>query len=277
MQCALCGETRRATREHVYPKWVREGIWATGATTITRAKGSVHRAHSVTGLTWILRRSVCRDCNTGWMSRLENALQDYLLPAMRGQPIILTPETQRLAAAWAVEKALLFELKAAEDGGQVTFAPGSNLRWLYDHRDAPTAPPGSQVWIAAVDARLGTADAQPGWHTASTSLAPMDRDFYAVTFQVGYLVFQVAGQDLGEPAHDPGAGQPLAILQRPDWLLPYVNAIWPARSETITWPRSSRLTTDDLRRLASWEDTIAGRWTVAAIPRVGQSERPPDR
>jgi hypothetical protein len=269
MHCAFCGETRRATREHVYPDWVRQGIWATGPTTITRAKGGLRRSQATTGLTWILRHSVCRACNTGWMSRLETALRDYLLPAMRGRPIILTVETQRLVAAWAVEKALLFELKAAEEGGQVVFAPRSNLRWLYEHRDAPTAPPGSQVWIAAVDARLGTANAQPGWHTASTSLPPMDRDFYAVTFQVGYLVFQVAGQDLGEPVDDPSARQPLAILQRPDWLLPYVNAIWPARSEIVAWPRDARLKVADLRRLASWEDTVAARWTVVPIPHVG--------
>ena len=276
MQCAFCGQIRRATKEHVYPRWLREGIWATGPATLTRTKASVRRTHPITGLTWILRHSICRECNNGWMSGLEDVLRDYLLPALRGQPIILTVETQRLVAAWAVEKALLFELKAAEDGGQVTFAPESNLKWLYDHRDAPTAPPGSQVWIAAVDARLGTADAQPGWHTASTSTPPMDRHFYAVTFQVGDLVFQVGGQDLGEPYHDPRTGQPLAILQRPDCLLPYVNSVWPERSETITWPRSSRLSIEDLPRFAAWEDTIAARWRVLAIPRPRQSERPPD-
>jgi len=269
MQCAFCRQTRRATKEHLYPRWVREGIWATGATTLTRTKGSVRRAHSITGLTWILRHSICRECNNGWMSGLEDALRDYLLPAMRGLSSVLTVEVQRLAAAWAVEKALLFELRAAEAGGQVTFAPESNLQWLYDHRDAPTAPPGSQVWIAAVDARLGTADAQPGWHTVSTSTPPMERDFYAVTFQVGYLVFQVGGQDFGETGHDPRSGQPLAILQRPDWLLPYVNSIWPERFETISWPRSARLKLEDLPRFASWEDTIAARWRVMAIPRPG--------
>jgi hypothetical protein len=130
-----------------------------------------------------------------------------------------------------------------------------------------------QVWIAAVDAKLNTAEAQPGWHTVSTSLPPMDRDFYAVTFEVGYLVFQVSGRDFRQTENDPRTGQPLRIfVSRPDCLLPYINSIWsavgPQRTDTVTWPRDARL------RLAQWNDTAVFREKVVALPNIGKPKRP---
>ena len=272
MECIFCGQIKRATREHVYPVWVRKGLGATGPTTITRTKPAINltRQEKTTGLTWVLHHSICRDCNTGWMStKLEDEVKDCLLPAMLGQWAAFSVEQQRLIAAWAVKTALLFELKAKEDGGQVTLAPQSNLNWLYQHREHPEAPLGSQVWIAAVDAELGTVDAQPGWHNVTTSLPPFDMQFYAVTFAVGYLVFQVIGQDFRESDHQTPSGGPLYVHQRPDWLLEYVNSIWPARSEVIDWPRSRRFKRADLSRFAGFEGTMAAR--LVPFPRLGQS------
>ncbi|MFI5258887.1 MAG: hypothetical protein ACHQ01_04670 [Candidatus Limnocylindrales bacterium] len=270
MLCVFCGSTAAPTKEHVYAKWIREGLWATGPTVITRAKLGEQRRNTTTGLTWILRRSVCCVCNSGWMSTyLEKPVKDWLLPPMRGQRIEFMPETQRLVAAWAVKTALMFELKAKEDGRQVAVAPESNLTWLYDHRTDPVPPPGSQVWIAAVDAGLGTAGAQPGWHMVTTSMSPNDMEFYFVTFAVGNLVFQVAGQDFRQPDHLTRTGQSLAILQRPDWLISYLTAIWPERSDLVRWPLSTQLKRSELSAFASGKGTIAARWRIASIPRLG--------
>jgi hypothetical protein len=259
VQCVFCRQERKATREHLYPDWVRQGIGATGATIVTRTKGTVQHRGKTTGLTWILRRSLCGDCNSGWMSTyLEDAVRDFLLPAMRGERIILDPPMQRRVAAWAVKTALLFGLKAREVGGQVTFAPQSSFDWLYSHRTDPEPPPGAQVWLAAVDARLGSKDALTGWNMVSTSLPPMDMQFYFVTFSVGYLVFQVTGREFGQAIPDAGAGEP--ILWRPDHLLEYVTAIWPPRSDIITWPPPGRLRgVEDLARFAAAEGTVAAR------------------
>ncbi|MHB8399347.1 MAG: hypothetical protein ACYDCI_10515 [Candidatus Limnocylindrales bacterium] len=200
---------------------------------------------------------------------LEEAVKDYLLPAMLNAKIVLEPKMQQLAAAWAVKTALMFQLKAAKENRQRAYAPSSNLKWLYDHRAAPEAPPGSQVWIAAVDARLGTATAQTGWHTATTSKPPLDTEVYFVTFSVGYLVFQVSGQDFRDPDHKTPAGQSLLVLQRPDCLIDYVRAVWPARSDTIRWPPSQRLTSENLPKFAMAEQTTGARMRTVSLPRVG--------
>jgi len=270
MICVMCGLEAAPTREHVYPKWVRDGLGATGRTTITRTKGRRSHQQVTTGLTVILRRSVCRACNTGWMSTsLESSVKDLLLPPMWGRRSAFRPEEQRLIAAWAVKTALMLELKAVEDRRQAGYAPESNLRWLYSRKADPEPPPGSQVWIACVDAELLTPDALTGWYTVTTSNRPHDMEYYAVTFSVGYLVFQVSGQDFTEPELLAGSGQPLATLQRPDELLSYVNAIWPARDLTIDWPRSYRLRRSEMSRFASWENTVAARQIIVPIPRLG--------
>ena len=268
--CVFCGEEKRATREHIYPDWVRKGIGATGHTRVTRTKGDARSEGSTTGLTWILRRSICRDCNTGWMATsLESAVKEYLLPAMLGKPIVLEPAMQRVVATWAVKTALLFQMKAMADRQPRGFAPASNLRWLYDHRDNPEPPPGSHVWLAAVDAQLGTVDSHVGWHNATTSTPPLDMELYLVSFSVGYLVFQVFGQDFREPDHHAVTGEPLRDVLLPQPVLTYMRRIWPARTEVITWPPLGRLAWHDLSRFAAVDQAITARMKIVPIPRIG--------
>jgi hypothetical protein len=44
--------------------------------------------------------SVCRHCNSGWMSRMEVAGEDLLDPMIRGEEVVLGPGEQTLLAAW---------------------------------------------------------------------------------------------------------------------------------------------------------------------------------
>jgi len=266
--CVFCQLNPGATKEHIYPKWVRKGIRATGPTTITSPRG----VRNVTGLTWILRNSVCGECNNGWMAtRLENKVKDYLLPAMRGWPVVLEPPMQQLIAAWAVKTALMFELKALQDGDR-GLAPVSNLRWLYQHRDALIPPPGSQVWLAGVNAELGTANSHVGWHGAGVVDTVIDTEFYLVTFSVGYLVFQVFGTDFGEADNDAWTSTPRWSMVRADHLLEAIRLIWPARSEVVTWPPSLRLTIDDLSTLQKADDAQLIRARHVPIRIFGNSE-----
>lgn len=271
MLCIFCGQTRRATKEHIYPQWVRRGLWATGQSTLTRERNDERRDWSVTGLTWILYRRICASCNGGWMRRsLEDAVRPLLLPAMRGQPIRLKPREQRVVAAWAVKTALLFQMKAIDDRSQPGFAPGSNLRWLYEHRDDPVPPPGSQVWIAYVDAQFNTAEAHPGRHNATLLTGPVGNQFYAVTFAVGYLVFQVIGQDFGEPFRpDPLA--PLPSIQRPQSLISVLRSIWPERDVDIDWPPLQGLRHSDFRKFASFEGSQGVAHRIVPIPELGRT------
>jgi hypothetical protein len=52
--------------------------------------------------------SICRQCNTGWMSRLEIDIQDILDGMIRGEQIMLGAEEQTLLAAWASKCAFTY-------------------------------------------------------------------------------------------------------------------------------------------------------------------------
>jgi hypothetical protein len=159
-----------------------------------------------------------------------------------------TPESQRSMAVWATQKALLSSL-AIRDWGFASFAPASAILWLYEHRADESPPSGTQVWLAAVKARLGTSDALTGSITTGWAPpSPRDPRFYFVTFSAGCLVVQVGGQEIDSPE------SPVRFV-RPDRLLLSVLSIWPARDQLVTWPPGRVLTKDELTELGEWEGT----------------------
>lgn len=247
MTCVFCGSGISKTDEHVYARWMRKGIQAEARTTVTVGREE-RFVRTDAGPTIVLRKGVCRGCNTGWMAALERTVQPLLLPAMRGDPVAYAPESQRAIAAWATQKALLTSL-AIRAWGFAAFAPTSAIRWLYEHRGEASPPPGTQVWLAAVEARLGTSDALTG--SISTGWAPPSPRlprFYFVTVSAGCLVLQVGGQDTD------AARSPVTFI-RPDNLLTTAPSIWPARDQLITWPPGTILTKDELTELGEWEGT----------------------
>jgi hypothetical protein len=238
---------------------MRTAMGATGRTTMARGSAAVP-IRSYTGLTVIFNKGVCRTCNTGWLADLERRVKEWIAPALVGQSLTLTPVAQRAVAAWAVEKALLLEL-VMRKWRKPMYAPASNLRWLYAHRADPEPPPGSQVWLAAVDAQLGTTDSLTAWNkVAQAGEDPVDPEFYFVTFSAGYLVVQVAGQDFSEPDHLSRSGQPLRTFLRPQKLLSHIRSIWPARDERLQWPPLYQIRRNDLPRFGEWEGTVASRY-----------------
>jgi hypothetical protein len=57
------------------------------------------------------RRSVCGECNGGWMHELEDKVSPFLGPMLvNAGPTVLHAEQQRDLARWAVMKVLLLEL-----------------------------------------------------------------------------------------------------------------------------------------------------------------------
>jgi hypothetical protein len=92
-------------------------------------------------------------------------------------------------------------------GRKAAYVPRDNLDWLPGHADPP---PGTHVWTflrhpVTVDGRLdyafatafSTAAPRPGRSDASTSVMqpPSQPEAYVATFAIGYLGFQVFGQD----------------------------------------------------------------------------------
>lgn len=206
-------------------------------------------------LTLVVTDAVCRACNMGWLKNVGDSVIPDAVPAMAGDIVVFTPARARLFAAWAVDRALLFEL-ALRAHRKPFFAPPSNFHWLYEHRDDPTPPPGAQVFIAYLDMDSGK-QMLPAWHTTGV-YPPVGNELekaegYIASFSIGHLVLVVFGQAFRETDNHAFDGRPLGWVELPSRYSGYLVPIWPDPDELTRWPPAYGLTRTDLPGFAAWD------------------------
>lgn len=80
----------------------------------------------------IITREVCKDCNTGWMSRLEDKTKPLIValaePTADGVPLELDRDQRRTLAMWAQKTAITNELAGRPPIRVATVAMGQRLR-----------------------------------------------------------------------------------------------------------------------------------------------------
>ena len=134
--CFFCGQTRRLTNEHVWPKWVSGRLCERSAhfTHYTRRVTATDDATIPTGTARYLNvttHAVCRDCNGGWLSAFENQIKPLAAPLIVGDRTValaLAPESQALLAAWAYKMAMLLDVAHPRTSREF-FTPSDRLRF----------------------------------------------------------------------------------------------------------------------------------------------------
>jgi hypothetical protein len=101
-------------------------------------------------------RVVCRACNSGWMSALEEAVRPILSRVLTGTPVTLSPEQQRLLATYFTMKLMVFD-QAPKGAPVITRA---ERQAFFEKR---THPASLKLWILATE--------DPNWRTAVFSNA----------------------------------------------------------------------------------------------------------
>lgn len=117
-KCIYCGG-KGLTHEHLYADWIRKYL-----STPTDAHGIEEVETSPTGqetrrlnhrsgdLHSKRIRRVCKTCNNGWMSQLQEAAKPLLTPMLDGDTITLNRQKQKIIAAWATMIAMTGEFAA---------------------------------------------------------------------------------------------------------------------------------------------------------------------
>jgi len=96
--------------------------------------------------TWTAK-VVCNDCNTGWMRRLEEEVEPYLIELVRGNQVILKASELRVLEKWVAKTA--FVLEAMDDGAK---AMSLDLtRMLMETNPQHASPRASLTWVQAVE------------------------------------------------------------------------------------------------------------------------------
>lgn len=175
---------------------------------------------------------VCRACNNGWLSDLENATKPILLPLINGHVRMLTATEQARVAIWAT-KTLLTMQGTNPRNKRVTST--DQAHWFYEHRQPL---PGSIVWLFryADYSRWPVSIHQYGMTaTRKGGAAPQVGDplnGFSVIYTLAHLGFWLFGVDL------PGA-PPTHANSDDTYVL-----VWPTFGPDVRWPPSQAVETE---------------------------------
>ena len=193
-------------------------------------------------------RRVCRECNNGWMSRLESQSQPTLQPLLSGQSHSLTSGEQATVALWAVKTAMVLEGLGPIDQRVYTEQERAQLRLL------SVIPERTSVWLAvSVDKAVFMSTKTRHFNESPTD----DPSAVCTTIGLSHLVLQVL--TLRVPPDVSAATRITTSVRTGPWQDATLQ-VWPLSSTTILWPPSVGL--DGEIGL----DALGYRFMVAGLP-----------
>jgi len=190
MSCVFCERDGKLTREHVWPQWVRPSLdhpdgAGTATRTIIRPGGTEERSYKARPANVVVR-SVCEECNGGWMSELEQRAKSVLLPMVEDRgPVTLGATDAETVATWAIKTALV----AGSEFDPLI--PRQFYAEFYEAR----APFGKvRVWIGRTPhLETHTIDFRPMTVRREGENPPASPNGYQAVLSVGHLAFYVVG------------------------------------------------------------------------------------
>lgn len=241
-RCWMCGRGGHLTLEHAFPDWVR-AIFAKDGHDITL---SDHRAGMTEGShTWtntsgeVTVRSVCRDCNTGWMCGLEARCKPVLEPLILGHRTRLAPDDQAAVGQWAVKTAWVLQSRKPTTSTSTADQRGA----LATDRSVPD---GVQVLLGGYDEDGDTVICNSWYIAGSTTGEEGPLDASATTLIIGRVVLQVDERAAARSAPQYSRVGLLRVLPPPD------NA--------IAWPPLPPLREPDLKDFVKPADFTERPW-----------------
>lgn len=179
--CVFCGG-RPVSTEHVWPQWLR--TLDRPAASLKEARAADPSPHYVmrgevsedfsTAVGYLRPRGKsvppmdvtvkvpCRECNQGWMSRLEAHTKGLLTSMMNGERRLITEREARQLAFWTAKTAAMFQ---HNDPTTMTVQPG-DLVHMYTEQEPP---PGMAIFVGRATAPIWMMRLR---HTAATVLTP---------------------------------------------------------------------------------------------------------
>ena len=238
MACVFCGFEGKLSNEHVFPAWLRpylshpDGEGTHSRTELRDGKEILHRERRGNPASWTVK-SVCRDCNHGWMSTLEESAKPRLLPMIQGHGRTLNNSAQALVASWGVKTALVAGSK---------FPPQIPLAFYGDFREAGAPVEQTRVWLGhAPHLEAHTMDWRPMRTHRDDENPPYEPNGFQAVLSVGHLVvFVVAWRGRKPPLHKVFDVFEFALVK-----------IWPTHPPAAAWPPSATITLGGLDELAN--------------------------
>jgi len=245
IRCIFC-QGFGLSREHIIPDWVQQiipkkptaGQNFTLRTTLPsdqppgfrprHTRSRVRQGHPISRKVKV----VCKRCNTGWLSALEEELKLRLTSLVIGMPLTLTPWDQRRLATWAAKTAMTAEFLHPKSAA-ITFEEREYLRL---HREPPKA---FNVWAAHYNGSRYKTEMHHHsvYLSAGVSIPPKTKtpNTQTTLLGLGQLFLQVSSS----------SWDGLQINLK-DESVSNLRRIWPPRDVDLTWPPPASLGDQDI-------------------------------
>jgi hypothetical protein len=106
LPCAFCQRSGvKMSREHVLPHWLSLAGSDAGQYILERDSKTIR-----TPLIELVTKRVCEDCNTGWMSRIEDGAKAVLEPVLDASAMAITETDRWIIARWFTKTILTAQL-----------------------------------------------------------------------------------------------------------------------------------------------------------------------
>lgn len=133
-KCLFCGTEGNLTREDAWPEWLLDLFTLEHGRTGTEWRFSKERYYEERILVphrppRLRRKIVCKPCNEGWMSGLEQAAKPILAPMIVGETRELSMADQKIIGAWAVKTGITLNLMGR---GERFVEPQEARTFLYE-------------------------------------------------------------------------------------------------------------------------------------------------
>lgn len=226
--CVFCGRTPATSAEDVIPNWLSNlapEIRKLHGPPLLLSKGIYGPigANVYSEKEFVVLTPTCKECNGGWLSRLESHVATVLRPLLQGQERRLSRTDQGVIVRWALKTAALLD-----HTNHPTFRalPPELFRWLCANRAPKASPP------PHTEARIGRVADPPfalGVTITSNLEVPGTRPSpgpvaFRIGFTIGAVLLDITGTSLDFPVIVPSS--------------PFddrLTRIWPATGD-VDWP-----------------------------------------
>jgi hypothetical protein len=254
-KCIFCSREAKLTGEHIWSAWIARLL----APHVSGFNFSYYDTQTGELREWSQptmdqkTKLVCKACNEGWMSEVEDSASRTLSGIVRdGSPVCLLTGGIVALAAFSFKCAILATHMAPNEG------PFFNPFIRHRFRDSLELPSSVQMWVGHFQ---GAARWSGRWnvrYVKSSSDSAHDLEFYVFNFVAGRLATQVIAKRWAK-LHRRGQELPLVHFE-PTWD-EALTEFWPnPRRLPIVWPPPKHFVDDSFHDLV---DRLSGTATLS--------------
>jgi hypothetical protein len=186
-----------------------------------------------------LIRAVCRQCNNGWMSKIENAAKPFLKPLIVGEAITLSESETEVLARWITVKCMVLEHNRPGQiitprADRVLIRKTGNIPFYYNIFVT------SHSWNENQYYEGQDANFYPGPREHFPKIDGTDKNIRTVTWIIGNMLIYVVASTLS------------GFDQQAQMEIERLNAyrIWPPNSPSIEWPSLNPFSQQEVLQLS---------------------------